>query len=523
MATCCGLMALSGVFFLAGCADFPLGSGGGVISAARRGDAAKVAALLDKGANANAADGEGRTALMWAANMGRLPFFPNSLMDRGMETHRKIWAMSFTPVETFAYDEGSFYSTPAKGPPGGYVEAARALVSHGAVVGAEWKGLTALDLAASNGSRELAQVLLDGGADARASLGLVRDLETAKFLAERGAEIDSRGASGMTPLMQSAQRGDVRLALWLVEKGADLMATTEGGDTPAELARKSKHEDLAGMLADAARKPPAEQPAAARTQVSAAPSSDVDAPTFKLRQRPDDWALVVGIENYHKNLPKADYAERDAAAVRAHVIALGVPEQNVVLLVGQDASQSAIKSYLEDYLPKNVGPQSRVYFYYSGHGAPDPETGSAYLVPWEADPQFITTQGLPLDQLYGDLAKLKAKEVLVAMDSCFSGAGGRSVLRKGARPLVTVRADSFDPGARMTILTAAASNQIAGFSEEQGHGLFTYYLLKGLDERHFDAQSLYESLKPNVEKAARRQNSIQEPTLRGAALTLSEP
>src|SRR5206468_4112587 len=94
--------------------------------------------------------------------------------------------------------------------------------------------------------------------------------------------------------------------------------------------------------------------------------------------RPDDYALVVGIEGY-RSLPKATYAERDAALVKTYVQALGVPAQNVIMLTGERATRSDIAKYLEEWLPGVVKPDSRVYFYYSGHGAPDPTTGAAYL------------------------------------------------------------------------------------------------------------------------------------------------
>ena len=42
-----------------------------------------------------------------------------------------------------------------------------------------------------------------------------------------------------------------------------------------------------------------------------------------------------------------------------------------------------------------AGEDSTVYFYYSGHGAPDLKTGQAYLVPWDGDAQFLKDTALP--------------------------------------------------------------------------------------------------------------------------------
>ena len=114
------------------------------------------------------------------------------------------------------------------------------------------------------------------------------------------------------------------------------------------------------------------------------------------------------------------------------------------------------------------------------------------------------------------LGRLKARRVVVALDSCFSGAGGRSVLARGARPLVT----KVDQGAaldgRLTILAAASGDQITGTLDEQGHGMFTYFFLKGLAEGKRSARELFDYLDPRVQDEARRQNRQQTPALLGA-------
>jgi uncharacterized caspase-like protein len=101
------------------------------------------------------------------------------------------------------------------------------------------------------------------------------------------------------------------------------------------------------------------------------------------------------------------------------------------------------------------------------------------------------------------------------MDSCFSGAGGRSVLAKGARPLVTAVAASALP-ASVTVISASAGDQISNSYQEKGHGLFTYYFLKGLKEKGgADLRAVYGYLKPEVARVAREQyNADQDPQWR---------
>ena len=256
----------------------------------------------------------------------------------------------------------------------------------------------------------------------------------------------------------------------------------------------------------------------------AAPSirSDVDDPGFTRRATPDDVALIVGVEKY-QSLPKADFAERDAATVREYMKSLGVADANIIFLTGQRATRTGLAKYLEEWLPRTVKPSSRVYFYYSGHGAPDPADGASYLVPYDGDPAFLKTSAYPLSRVYEHLAALKAKQVVVMLDSCFSGAGGRSVISKGLRPLVNLKPSAVPMGAPISILAASSSEEVTGSMEDQGHGLFTYYLLKGLQGEaarsgHVDLTTLYDYVKKSVATGARLQNREQTPQL-----TASDP
>ena len=157
---------------------------------------------------------------------------------------------------------------------------------------------------------------------------------------------------------------------------------------------------------------------------------DILRPGFSRPADPSAFAVVVGVERYSR-IPQADFAERDAQAVAAHLLAAGVPRRNLIHLSGSEASYSALKKYVETWLAKNVPAGGRVFFYFSGHGAPDARTGEAYLMPWDGDPAFLQDTAYPTKRLFEQLAALPAREVIVATDACFSGGGGRSVLAKG--------------------------------------------------------------------------------------------
>jgi hypothetical protein len=275
-------------------------------------------------------------------------------------------------------------------------------------------------------------------------------------------------------------------------------------------------------IADVAARKGGKSPAVARAAAAApapqAPSSSVDRPAYRAPENAANFAVVVGVEKY-QNLPAADYAERDAAAVREHLLALGYPSRNIVLLKGDDAGRVGIEKYVESWLPRNAREDSTVFFYFSGHGSPDTRDGSAYLVPWDGDPKFLENTGYPLKRLYAKLNSLKARRVLVALDACFSGAGGRSVLAKGVRPLVgKVDAAEGEVG-KLVVLSAAGPDEVTGGLDSEGHGLFTYHFLDALQRTKGEATvaQAFAALKPKVEDQARLDNREQTPGLLPAA------
>lgn len=248
--------------------------------------------------------------------------------------------------------------------------------------------------------------------------------------------------------------------------------------------------------------------------------------------QPSTFAIVVGVERYAEKLPPPTGARRDAEAIAATLKdALGVPATQLRVDVDERASKAAIERDLEwakNNVPGTTG--SRVVFYFSGHGAPGAD-GTTYLVPFDGDPRYLDQTGLPLARVEAALAASKAKEVLVFVDACFSGAGGRSVLPPGARPLMQVREPSpasMESLANVAVFSAAGASEISGPTADGTSGLFTSHLLAALRNGQADvdgdgAVSLEELgawVTPRVARDAQKDNRKQSPTLTsGSALS----
>lgn len=259
-------------------------------------------------------------------------------------------------------------------------------------------------------------------------------------------------------------------------------------------------------------------------QVDPAPTPDApaeplpDASDLREGVRQNDAYLVaIGVGKY-RDVPgiegAADDAKRFAAMAER---SLGVKSDNVMVLTDDRATASDFKRAMK-WLQTNVPEDGKIYFYFSGHGSPDPGSKSAYLVPYDGDPAFLTTTSFALDSVMDELHKSKAASVVAVLDSCFSGAGGRSVLPKGARPLAIIEAPKAP--ADTVVLSAAAGDEIAGPGSGSG-GLFTQVVIEALGSGNADvdgngkisAKELHEWVGPRVQREAKRAGRKQNPML----------
>jgi branched-chain amino acid transport system substrate-binding protein len=100
------------------------------------------------------------------------------------------------------------------------------------------------------------------------------------------------------------------------------------------------------------------------------PAQTVDVaaiPSFGKEQRlfgEKDVAIVIGIENYRKNLPKSNYSSNDARTMKAYLEALGFAPRNIEYLSDEDATRSDIQKAIEGWLPNRATKESRVFIYY---------------------------------------------------------------------------------------------------------------------------------------------------------------
>ena len=213
------------------------------------------------------------------------------------------------------------------------------------------------------------------------------------------------------------------------------------------------------------------------------------------------YVLIIANETY-SFLDKVNYATNDGKIFKEYCIkTLGIPEKQIFLY--ENASYGLIADGVSKltYCLDNFE-NSKAIVYYCGHGIPDEKTGQAYLIPVDGKGTNMTTC-YSLKNLYKTLAATKAESITYFMDACFTGANKEGSMLVAARGVAREPVKETLAG-KTIVFSASSGDETAMTLEEQGHGLFTYYLLKKLQETEGNVTygELADYINKNVKKDA---------------------
>lgn len=215
------------------------------------------------------------------------------------------------------------------------------------------------------------------------------------------------------------------------------------------------------------------------------------------------FAVIIGNERYTQ-VAQVPYAQNDAKVFAEYCKrTLGLPVTNVRQY--SNATFGTMLSAMNDIkgIAEAYNGDCNIIFYYAGHGVPNETSRDAYLLPADADGRQ-TEACYPVSRLYRELGEMGAKNVIVFMDACFSGAQrGEGMLASARGVALKVKTDA--PQGNMVVFSAATGDETAFPYQEKGHGMFTYFLLKKLQDTKGDVTlgELAEYIQTNV-----RQQSI---------------
>lgn len=246
------------------------------------------------------------------------------------------------------------------------------------------------------------------------------------------------------------------------------------------------------------------------------------------------WGLVVGVSEYQDTrIPSLRYSSSDAQSFYDWLIS---PEggryapARVKLLLDQDATGKNIKKALFTWLKQPIE-EDVVIIYFAGHGSPDtPDTPkNLFLLPYDAKYNEIATTGFPMWDIETALKRfIKAKKVVVIADACHAAGVGQSfdIARRTNRaiavnPISSGLQNLTQIGDGVCVISATDEKQFSQESKDWGggHGVFTYFLLKGLkgkaDYTKDGKVTLGELLPYISEKVRRETKNLQYPTVAG--------
>jgi len=443
-----------------------------LIRAVSRGDTPTARALLARGADVQARDANGRTALMYAAENGD-PTSVQALLTNGADVNARD-GKGWTAL-TYAAENGDLSTV-------------HTLLANKAPVNAksEASGWTALMSAASRGHLPVVQALLTSGAEANA-----------------------RDKDDQTALIMAVLRGYSAVVQALLDGGADVNIQNKAGKTPLAIAEAEGFSKIAQLLKQAGnRGQPADTPPATTGTPQPPPPTTARAPQPVTPLAPPVppaekvvvhfgryHALVIG-NNTYTDLSPLKTAVNDATAVADLLrTAYGF---TVTLL--SNATREEIITALDE-LRTTLTEQDNLLIYYAGHGMLDTSEERGYWLPVNAK-QGSRIQWISNTTITDALKAMAAKHILVVADSCYSGTLVRGI--DVVRPPSGAERDTYL--ARLaqkrsrTVLTSGGLEPVSDSGGGGEHSVFAKALLTALQDNHdvLDGQQLFNLIRRPV-------------------------
>jgi peptidoglycan/xylan/chitin deacetylase (PgdA/CDA1 family)/uncharacterized caspase-like protein len=248
------------------------------------------------------------------------------------------------------------------------------------------------------------------------------------------------------------------------------------------------------------------------TAVAAAPATAPESAEAALYR--ESWAVVIGINDYQK-WPKLSYAVNDAQGVREILVErFRFKPENIQVLLDAEATRERILSALGDVLSdtNKVKRDDRVFVFFAGHGITRklPNGRSlGYIVPVDADTKNYQSQAISMTHFQDISEAIAAKHVFFVMDACYSGLA----LTRGSAPSGDLRKYLQEVTRRSArqVLTAGGADEQVADQGPNGHSIFTWTLLQGLEGKadlnsdgYVTASELFAYVGPTVSSLSRQ-------------------
>jgi len=203
--------------------------------------------------------------------------------------------------------------------------------------------------------------------------------------------------------------------------------------------------------------------------------------------------VIMGVENY-LNCPVAQYAVNDITMVYKYAVKmLNVKPENILVLKNEQVTKKRLSEIFGQngwLSSKAIANRSKIIIYYAGHGASDIEANMAHIIPYDAIPNNSNTW-YSLQLLFAGLQRINAASVSLLFDANFAGVNrNKQPFISNGGTLWAIPTFPVIVSNNFTALYASIGEQANLVAKVPGHGMFTYYLLKTLQESADKGESL---------------------------------
>ncbi|MEI7851175.1 MAG: caspase family protein [Kiritimatiellales bacterium] len=208
----------------------------------------------------------------------------------------------------------------------------------------------------------------------------------------------------------------------------------------------------------------------------------------------DKWALLIGVDKCEA-VGELKVCSADAIALKSVLEQIGYPDNHITVLVDNNQSninalptignvERAIKR-----LAQVAEADDKILFFFSGHGVT--YNGTSFLVPTDGD----LTKGVSLTWVKDQFAACKAKEKVMILDACHSGAA------KGVSGITP----DLKTAANLVMLLSCEKEQVSWPDKQGRHSVFTSAILEGLSGKaaNADRKVTHKTLADYVRKSVK--------------------
>ena len=196
-------------------------------------------------------------------------------------------------------------------------------------------------------------------------------------------------------------------------------------------------------------------------------------------KEPKALIVTIGVGRFRdEQVPLVSHAGRDAAVMAEYLHTIGnVPRERMRVLLDRQAQLADLEETFERWLRKKADPATDLYVFFSGRAVVDGASGAVSLMAYDGVPAGPTGV-YPLRQLQEVIQRLPIRRAVLFFDVSLDPAPGAD--------LATIRRPDWESGLSDTrkdveMWMVGNRNLQEAQAHDQGkHGLFTYYLLRGL-------------------------------------------